>query len=86
MNMDMDTMIVLESDGTISVCASIEGVTEIERGFDGNFQFITDEDLTGKENHIHGLCVQSQDVIIQLPVATSISIGILATRGWTSII
>ena len=48
MNMDESADMVLESAGMTMVCASIEGVTEIERGFTGNFQFVTDEDLISK--------------------------------------
>ena len=51
-NMVENGTVVLESDGIVMVCARIEGVSEIERGFDGNFQFIRDEDLTGEAKHI----------------------------------
>ena len=51
-NMVENGTVVLESDGTVMVCARIEGVSEIERGFNGNFQFIRDEDLTGEAVHV----------------------------------
>ena len=47
-NMDESVLTVLESAGLAMVCASIDGVTEIERGFTGNFRIIADEDITSE--------------------------------------
>ena len=58
--MDKSEVDLLESNGTAMVCASIEGVTQIERGFTGNFQFITDEDLTGEAQN----CTLSKTAMI----------------------
>ena len=52
-NMDESAVTVLESAGLTMVCASIDGVTEIERGFTGNFQIIADEDVTSETQNFY---------------------------------
>ena len=46
-NLDESEVMVLESAEAAMVCASIDGVTEIERGFTGNFEFISDDEFAG---------------------------------------
>ena len=39
---------VSEAEQVTVVCARVEGVSEIERGFSGNFEIIADDELAGK--------------------------------------
>ena len=52
-NMDESAVTVLESAELAMVCASIDGVTEIERGFTGNFEIIADDDFTSETQNIY---------------------------------
>lgn len=47
-NMVLSEQDVSEAEQVAVVCARVEGVSEIERGFSGNFEIIADDELAGK--------------------------------------
>ena len=58
-NMVLSEQDVSEAVQMAAVCARIEGVSAIERGFTGNFEIIEDDELAGK---IHSYLYREREV------------------------